>query len=295
MELTLDEQIERDLKLAQEGEPEPKLEDEELNEDPEGEPDKQAVSEEVTEPEVKEEPKPEVKEEPKAKFDPEIAFQLRESKRKEAELNAKIAELSKPKEQPKPQAPDPTEDPVGYIAFKQAELEAKTKELDEWKRQQEDSRRQSETYSQATQEFTGYIARFTQTNPDFPKVAVHVEKEIAKHIRASNPNLSGNALTQAVDNQVLLMASKAVQAGIDPAAYIDHIGRTVYEYKEPEAKKPDPVGKPDLKVVDRNRKKSANGLGGMSGASAPSIADLEKMSIADMEQDDEASRMMGWR
>jgi len=291
--LTLDEQIIEDTKKLEEAADKPDQDEEEIVDETEEE------TEEEEKPEVKEEP---VKEEPKPEpvkpsIDPETAFQLRDAKRREAEKDAKIAELMAPKPEPKAIAPDPNEDPVGYVAFKTAELERKTADLDAWRQSQEREKQSQNQLTAATQELGGYIQRFAATKPDFQDVAVHVEKTLAKVIRADNPGISSADLTKAVDQRVLLMASKAVNAGIDPAAYLYHVGTTEFEYKpkEPEAPKPKAGEKPDLKVVDKNRRKSANGLSGASGKTGTSIKDLETMSIAEMEEDEEAASLMGFR
>lgn len=291
-ELTLDEQIEEGLKAVEAPEVEEK---EEVEQEETEEPEVKEDSEEETKEEPKEEPKPEVKTEVKPTIDPEIAYQLREARRREALLNEKVAELSAPKKEVKA-IPDPNEDPVGWLAHKTAELEEKQRKIDEYVETQEREKQSTQQYEAAKAELTGYAQRFATANPDFQQVAVHVENEIAKHIKAENPGITPQMLTKMVDHKVLSMAGQAVRNNTDPASYIYMVGKEVYGYKPApkEEPKPDPTKKPDLKVVDKNRKKSANGLSGSSGKSGVSIKDLENMSIDEIEQDEEAKALMGW-
>lgn len=269
----LDEQIEDDLKQIDQPE------EKETVEEIENKPEDQAVSEEEK-PDVTIEVKPEIKvEDPK--LDPKamaaMRYELSEAKRQ-------LAEAKQPKEQPKetPKAPDPTEDPLGYLTYELTETKRQLAEITGKVQEDEQTRTRNNMISAAAEEFVQYEERFKASVKDYDDVAQHFEKTFKRALSIANPGISPKQVNEAYTQRVLQMASQAVQSGYDPASYIYNVTKSQYDYKPKEEPKPE-VKVPDLRVVDKNKKKSGNGMGGGSSKTALTPEQIEKMSIADME------------
>ena len=225
---------------------------------------KDAPKEEDKKPEEKpeEEKKEEPKEEPK-KTPAEYAKERRESKAAKlaeelAAANARIAELTRPKEEPKKEVvPDRTEDPTGWAEYELrkrderiARLESQTKEIT----RQEQSKRLRE---QAEMEVQNYEAQVRQKAPDYDDVKSYYANMLAASIKIVNPRITNDKLVKTVNDRLLLRASELLNEGYENPIEKMYEDAKALGYKPPEKEQTKEEVKPDLSKVAENRKRNA--------------------------------------
>lgn len=190
-----------------------------------------------------------------------------------AAAQARIAELEKPKEEVKQdEAPNKDEDPAGYAEWRARQAEKKAEAAVEMAKQaeerftKEDMKKQAdELVKKAQAELVGYEDQFKTSAADYEEVKNYYVNSLAFSIKRLNPRISMEALTLAVNNQLLLEASQLYNEGYEnPVAEI--YARTKKEYDDfksrvPQAKEEQEI-KPDLERVAKNRERNA----GMTGA-----------------------------
>jgi hypothetical protein len=265
---TLDEQIEEDLKKL----------DEPVEEE--------STPEEIEEEEPSEEEAPvedEPKEEPKKEEPPVDQNAMAQMRYENSRLKRELEEKNKPKEvREEEKIPDPNEDPIAYLAWENRKLKEEVGKVSKWTEEQESKRKQEEFYQAQVRGFNIAEEQFKKTTSDYDDVSAHMVAEMRKGFRAIHPFATDQQIDSAVASKILEMAEQAAQAGYQPAGYLYNMSKERYGYKPKEQERP-VARKPDLSVVDKNKKKSANGLSGTGSKSALTIEQLEKMSIRDME------------
>lgn len=170
--------------------------------------------------------------------------------------------------------PDPNTDPEGHLRWELAQTRAELKEVADWKAQQTHREQQVSLKSNAVKAFEGYEKDFAPTVEDYADVMDFGVNALSQSIRTLNPNLSGEALGEAIQRQVLRLAAQAEAKGEDPAESLYNLARS-WGYK-PKAADPQPktavedVKKPTVKDIAGHKKRSASSLtaGGKNG-SAP--------------------------
>jgi len=224
------------------------------------------------------------------KFDNEAMARMRwensELKRQQREAQEAAQNAIRLQQQPVNTDPEPNkaEDREEWLDWKARQLEKDTTEIKQWKQQQQEVAQKNELIQGAIQEFQGYEANFKAQAPDYDEAAAFVRQRVTDSIALLNPNLAPAQLNQMVANQLLRMASNSVNQGINPAAAVyDMAKRQGFTKEAPKETEAKTVSKASLETVDKNKKKSANGLGGSGGKSTLTIAALEKMSVKELD------------
>lgn len=243
--------------------------------------------------EVKEEKKEEVKEEKQEEKTEEVRAESKiktnadyarerkarqiEAERLRAELeaaNAKIAELSKPKEEVKADAePNKEEDPVSWADWRARQAEKKAEEANEKatraaeKLEKEERRRQAEAVvTQAQNELIELENQFKQDHPDFDDVKKYYVNTLAFSLKNLNPKMTNDALAKAVTNQILMTASQYYNEGYENPVAVIYENVKAMGYQPPKEEKEAEEKKPDLARVAKNKERNAGMAGSAGGA-----------------------------
>lgn len=288
MPKNIDEQIEELETQIETAEKEPEKKEEVEQEE---KPEDQAVSEgekEDAEPEfkepVKEEPKPEVKTAPS----PAEAWAIREAKRLAKENDDLKTQINQPKPEPKNEdvAPDPETDPVAYLAWENRQLRKDLEPLKSFKDQQETAQRNQQAEVQRIQGFQSDAALAESAIPDLGAGIDHMFETLKGAMKVTHPTAPPHAIEAYVKNQMFTWADQYAQQGMNRAQALYLLSKQNYGYtmKEPEPQViKDP--KASLATIEKNRAKSASGLGTGTSKSNPITAEaFSKMSIAQMEE-----------
>lgn len=233
----------------------------------------EAKEEEETEKKAAEEEKPK---KTNADYARERRERLSEAQRLRDELsaaNARILELTKPKEEPKKdEDPEPSrdEDPTAWAdwrarqAEKKAEAAAEMARKAEEKLTKDENKKQAEALMQQAQsELIGFEDQFKKTAPDYDDVKSYYVNMLAFSIKNLNPKISNEALARAVTNQIMVRASQYMNEGYENPiqAIYDEVKSMGYKPKEEKEE----GKKPDLERVAKNRERNA-GMAGASGS-----------------------------
>lgn len=146
---------------------------------------------------------------------------LKAERREKRELAATIAEIqtqlkAKPAAVANPEVePDPTEDPIGWMNYAR-------KRLQEFDNQSAEGARRQQTEQANARQFAALNARVNEAEADFR--ADHADYDAAaKHLQQSikdeleEQGFSGQQLTTEFSNRMIGIATRALQAGKDPA------------------------------------------------------------------------------
>lgn len=275
---TLDEQIKEEEEKLKESEE--KVEPGAPVEEPDPEP---AEPEESPAEEPAEEPKPELKEDKTAQAVAQLAWELREAKRQ-------LSELSKPKEvkeeKPKDATPDPDSEPLAFLQHQIAETKKQADELVQWRKQQEEHSEQERFVNAQRTGFQAAESAFRGTVSDYAQVANHMVNAMKVSARMLSPQATDQQIDNFVENQILTWAEQAAQQGKQPAQALYEMSKNHFGYTAVPKEVTQPkVEKPNLELIDKNRRKAANGIStGQTSKKAMSLKDIETMSIADMDR-----------
>lgn len=249
-----------------------------------------AVKEEAAPEPAKEEPKPEEKkteeEKPKEEPKPEAPktatdySEQRKIGKMRAELdaaNARIAELARTVEKPKQEvlSPDPepirTDDPQAWMdwairqqAHRLKEIDAKQKEQDKWRADQDAERNIRDTRSQAERELSSFEASVRQAAPDYDAAKQYYINMLAGSVRVINPNITQDKLAEIVNNRILMRAGEFMNEGHDNPVQAMYEEAKRLGYRPQAASTEETSSKPDLAKVAANRSRNA-GTAGASG------------------------------
>jgi len=203
----------------------------------------------------------------------------KERERKEEE------ERKKAIEDPEPNKDDNYE---GWLEWRDRQLEKtvltvsqQLEELRAWKQNQEAETEQKTIYSAAVEEFSGYERQFASKVPDYKDAAQHARAILKTSIAVLYPDATPEQLERATNAKVLEFASNAVKNGLNPAEEVYKIAKSRFGYvQRQEEDKQDQKGKPNLKVIERNKKRSASALNA-GGQGSSSGVSLETMSFTE--------------
>lgn len=233
------------------------------------------------------EPVPEVKPEEKSTEEPEVKpphqhAAERRAKRKEAEdlkeqlaaANARIVELTKPREETRAEpvevVPDKLEDPVAHAEYvaRQAVKEAATaraevKEVRDWKAQQQQIQNAQNTKNEALAIIGNYESEVRAKDPHYDDAKRYYAQILATSVKALNPNVTNQQLSSIVEQRMISRVAELER---------DYEGNPV-EHMISEAKswgfKPPTAAekeiKPDFDKVARNRARNAGTVAAAAG------------------------------
>ncbi len=196
----------------------------------------------------------------------------------EAEARLKQAPAAKPAEAKPPvnadAEPDPNTDPEAHLRWELRQANTKLQSLTEWRQAEEAKYQQKELRENAVRAYTGYEDTFKATVPDYEAVASFGVQAITASIRTLRPDLTGEALTEAVRTQILRSAGAAEAQGYNPVEHFYHQAMS-WGYKPKEAPAPaaaedagkDEKLKPSLKSIVDSKRKSVSSMtpGGKNG------------------------------
>jgi hypothetical protein len=207
-----------------------------------------------------------------------MRFEASEERRKR---EAAEEELRKQQSKPQTTEPNKEEDREAWLEWKAQQLEEETKGLKQWKEQQEAERQAREHEEAQIRGFMYAENQFKAVAPDYEDVSNHMISRMSESVRLLNPHADDVAVNNFVKKQILTWAEQAAQQGFQPAQYLYNLGKNKFGY-QPKAPVLTKQERPNLSIVEKNRKKSASGVGGSSGKSSLTIKALENMSVADM-------------
>lgn len=279
---TLEEQVKEEL-AALEEKPDNVIETTEPDDHPIEEMDNDNDAEDVVET-----PEP-VKEDTSSRAMAQMGWELREANRKIRELAEKAEQAQKPQpvveEDPRP---DPDADPLGFSRWetrqvaKQVEALSKTVGgINETFQQQTKRSQEANTYSQAKNELMQIEEGFSKTVPDYKDVAGQTANRIYRELQFKHPNASQQQLQQAAEQRILHEAAEFYQMGLNPAEAFYKREKTIYGFQP----KTIEDSKTDLATIEKNRKKSANGLNtGKSSKNNLTLESVAQMSAAELDK-----------
>ena len=148
---------------------------------------------------------------------------LHEERRKRAEIEAERQQLRAQLEQfqraiqqaQAPQPPDPEQDPVGYLAFQNQQLQARIQQMDEWRAQQERERQAQTQYATLTQTVAAAEQSFRAKTPDYDQAAAYALQMEDKRLSAFYPD--PGVRTQVLRTEAAQLLAQLVREGRDPA------------------------------------------------------------------------------
>lgn len=227
---------------------------------------------------------------PEVKPDPVDFIKMRQELKAVKDQQAQIAREAneaaqramKVNQQEQDPEPNKAEDREEWLEWKVRQADKAIERAQKFIEQEEKAREHNNLIQGAIQEFTGYENRFKLKAPDYDQAANHYREKVRDSIATLNPGLDAQQVDQVLARQLLQQGSTFVNQGLDPAEAIYNIAKKMgYTFQEPK-KEPVKTPKPSLETVEKNKSKSANGLGAGGGKSNVTIAALEKASIADM-------------
>jgi hypothetical protein len=236
----------------------------------------------VKEIEIKEEEKPkeepkveEKKEEPKTPTDYSKERQARKDRLATdlAAANARIAALEasvKPVEQPKQiidQEPNKQTNPVEWADWRVRQVEKTLKPIADWKAEQEVKSDYRSKRERALQEVAVFENELIQSKPDYNDVKQFLVNFEAMKIKSDNPDITNEALLEAVTDKMLNKAAyyykKGYENPVEPM--YDDAKKWGYQPKAKEEVKEEKKIEPDLEKVSQFRKRNA-GMAGSDGS-----------------------------
>ena len=148
---------------------------------------------------------------------------LHEERRKRAEIEAERQQLRAQIEQfqramqeaQAPQAPDPEQDPLGYLSFQNQQLQARIQQMDEWRAQQERERAQQTEYVTLTQQVAAAEQAYRAKTPDYDQAAQFALQMEDKRLSAFYHDPATRL--QVLRQEAAQLMSQLVREGRDPA------------------------------------------------------------------------------
>lgn len=236
------------------------------------------------------------------------ARQRRENRELKARLAKLEAEKSAPtapvKEEAKPEVknekaeldkePDKTQNYQAWLEWKIAKndstIEGQQKLIEELKEERVKTRKQEEedrVTNAAIEEFTNIEEAYKKQNPDYENAIDFARKKYLDAAKMFYPDKTEKQIEEAIDKQMLAYAAGYAAKGLNPAEELYDLVQEKFGYVKAEAM-PEPAEekprqevkqRPNLKVVNENRRRSASPLGnGGQGGSIP----ITKQIAADM-------------
>lgn len=203
------------------------------------------------------------KEEPKAAVEFKERRQARELREKlEQEraareaLEARIAEMEKGSAV----VPNKDDDIEAYLEHKTKVLEEKLNEVEVLAKSQAEEAKRHKMLESAEREFISYEEKTRQKYKDYDDVRNFYIQQTMGAIKLINPEISNEALAEAVKGMFLTRAGKLIRDGYENPVAVMYEEAKKMGYKEPEQEK-----KPDLSKVAANRARNAGTVGASGG------------------------------
>lgn len=217
----------------------------------------------------------------------------REQRELKAELARLKAEKTAPapeikKEEPKPEIKaEPVKEPnkeENYQAWLEWKLQQQdntiqeqaklTREYKDWRTRQEQSQQEERITNAAVEEFTRIEDAYKKENPDYGNAIEFARQKYLDAAKIFYPEKTEKQIEEAIDKQMLTYAAQYASKGLNPAEELYDLVQEKFGYKKAEVtaaaeeEKPAPKQKPNLRIVNENRKRSATplGTGGQSGS-----------------------------
>jgi hypothetical protein len=210
--------------------------------------------------------------------------------------------------------PDASRDPAAWVVWKMQQINNQVEELKQG-REQEIQRQAEQTKQKAIADAARELKSLMDANnsdkergiPDFKQAYAHAYNMELEHLRQTNPNASDAQLKQHLGTQILMLASRAQNLGLNPISAIYDYAMNKHGYRpqrtQLQSAQTGGETRPDLAKIAANRSRSASPLQG-SGSSLHSSFSPEqaaKMSVGDFskltaKQMAEIERQaVGWR
>lgn len=255
---------------------------------------KEEVAEVVEKAEVKEPEKTD-----KTPLSPAEAYAIREAKRLQKENeDLKAAAIAKPKEEVKDTdpAPDAAENPIEYLAWENRQLKKGQEELIAFKNQFETSQAAQQREMVRVQAMQADAALAEAHIPDLAQGIDHMYETLKKAVSQTSPTATPQQVDAFVRDKMNGWADHYASQGMNRAQALYLLSQQKYEYKKEEPKaEPTKQARASLETVEKNKSKSAHGLG--TGSTKSNVITPEafaKMSVADMEANMEELQNAGF-
>ena len=232
-----------------------------------------APEEKTAEPEPKEEPK---LEEAPVKTPADYARERRENRaaaklaEELAAANARIAELTRPREQviAADVEPDRNENPQEWAEWKIRKQDQQLRELSSKTEQITREEQTRRIRTQAEQEVIGYENQVRAQYPDYDAAKSYYANMLAASIKIINPKVTNTQLVQAVNDKLMLRASELLNEGYENpiAAMYEEVKALGFQPPKAQETPVEKEIKPDLAKVAANRARNA-GTAGAQGDS----------------------------
>ncbi len=154
----------------------------------------------------------------------------------------------------------------------------------------------------AKEEFKAVQARYIEKNPDYVNAFKAGYENYTRSLRIAHPDWTNQEIVNTADYRLLLYAGQMAKKGIDPAAAIyDYCIETLgyvpgsvksakrapvteEEEFEDEAPRGAAPRKPNLRVINQNKRRSATGLssGGQGGSARLNKQDVANMTLGEL-------------
>lgn len=150
-----------------------------------------------------------------------------------SELETRLADLeSKVTPQQAAERPDPTEDPIGYMEWLSARLDAEEQVKAQEQQQTQAQQQRAEAVKQVIGKAQEYETDFRELNPDYDKAADHLyAAKKAEYLDGGYDDAEAHSMVMA---EFLTRADRAMKAGKDPAEIVYNLAkRTGYANEGP--------------------------------------------------------------
>lgn len=214
------------------------------------------------------------------------------AERKAAELEA---QLRQPAPQPAQQSqqqhskameadPEPSKatQHTQWLEWKQRQHEREFQELKAW-RDGEVQQRQAQQVAHAADAAQDYLEQAEKTysdiNPDYMPAVTHARQKYAESLSLVFPNKTKQELDAIVREQIFGIAVHAVQMGLDPIEQLYGLALERFGWQGNKQQAQPRGKKPDLRVIENNKRRAASPLMGGGQGAAPF---LTKEAVANM-------------
>lgn len=213
----------------------------------------------------------------------DFARMRREKKAKEREaeeLRRKVEELSRPREEPKPEPkvavnadpePDRATKYESWLEWKDRQLEKKVAYIEERVEQTTKQSENARLINAAVQEFQSYEQDFRAIIPEYDGAAEYYTRRLGDGIKMLYPDASAAQVGEMIRNKVLEKAAIYVKQGLDPAEELYNEAKSYgFAAKKP-AEEQEEEARPNLSKVAANKARNAGTAGAGGRGSPPQI------------------------
>ena len=207
----------------------------------------------------------------------EMRDRLAEVERQNQEIRKYLEGLNAEKQQPKVEAPDINEDPVGYQQHQMQQLESRVNSQQQILEKQAKQATETSNFEQFKSAYKQSAAEFVKEKPDFVDAYRHlIESKVSEY---KNAGYNQQQIDYIIEQQEADVVIKAYQDGVNPAERIYAVAASRGYVKTP----PKPQGASHLENVEKGVKKAK----GLPNSTASSIGDRLDMNNIDNMDDKE--------